>query len=221
MGAPWECADCGRSHPRGCHGHVRRCNQCSNPVGKKNTTCRKCKSTDIDERAPCREKSKIGMTVCWRHGGNSPQAERAAERREQHAAAVDAMETLGLPVTVDPHVALLEEVHRTAGHVAWLGELVQSLEQDELKQYTTDDDGRHWERPSIWIEMYQRERKQLVTVARAAIAAGVAERQVQIAEQQGAAIVSVIRAVLVDLGRDDEEAHGIVARHLRLVQAVA
>ena len=40
--------------------------------------------------------------------------------------------SFGLPREVDPHEALLEEVHRMAGHVAWLGELVAALERKQI-----------------------------------------------------------------------------------------
>jgi hypothetical protein len=53
-----------------------------------------------------------------------------------------AVRTLGLPVDVDPGKALLDEIHWTAGHVAWLREKVQELEAEELVWGKTQhDDG--------------------------------------------------------------------------------
>jgi hypothetical protein len=56
----------------------------------------------------------------------------AAERRVAEAAARETMakavRTLGLPIDVDPGKALLDEIHWTAGHVAWLRDKVQELE---------------------------------------------------------------------------------------------
>lgn len=181
-----------------------------------------------------------GIGRCKLHGGSTPThvAHAGRERARQ------AVATFGLPQDIDPRDALLQEVHRSAGHVAWLGELVASLEHggtgyrreewidgapdDEdartrdvyvplsgLKQLSTDG---KYEKPSVWVELYQRERRHLREVCRDAIAAGIAERQVRLAEQQGAVIVSVIRAVLADLGLTAEQAAlvpDIVPRHLR------
>jgi hypothetical protein len=161
-------------------------------------------------------------TVCRLHGGAAPQVVNAAERRRQFAAAVELADTLGMPREIDPHAALLEEIYRTAGHVDWLEQLVHSLERGELKQYTYDDEGRQWEKPAIWYDLYERERKHLVTVCAKAIAAGVAERQVRLAEEQGSLIVKLLRGVLDDLGlADDPDARQVVARHLRLIDGGA
>lgn len=43
-----------------------------------------------------------------------------------------AVRTLGLPNDIDRGKALLDEIHWTAGHVAWLREKVHELEDDEL-----------------------------------------------------------------------------------------
>ncbi len=68
--------------------------------------------------------------------------------------------------------------------------------------------------------MYQAERQHLVRAAKAAIDAGVAERQVRLAEQQGQLIAEVMRKILDDRGLTPEqqrEAPSIVRRHLSLV----
>lgn len=61
----------------------------------------------------------VGVGRCSRHGG-ATKTHVVAARREQ---AVRAVATYGLPREIDPHAALLEELHRTAGHVAWLGQI--------------------------------------------------------------------------------------------------
>lgn len=185
---------------------------------------RRCRGTvknGVDKGRRCRKPS-WPAPVCRTHGGAAPQVIAMAERRRAHAAATEAVEALGLPRNIDPHAALLEEVHRTAGHVTWLGELIQSLERADLKQYTHDEDGRQWERPSVWYELYKTERAHLVQVCAKAIAAGVAERQVRLAEEQGTLIVKLLRGVLDDLGLgDDRHAREVVARHLRSIDGGA
>jgi len=163
---------------------------------------------------PCGRWAIEGGTVCPSHGGRAPQVKAAAERQVEQAKAVKAAATFGLPVNVEPHAALLDELHRTAGHVAWLGDLIQLIEDPgRLTQYT--EAGR---RPDVWVEMYQAERKHLAAVATACIKAGIEERRVEIAKQQADMLVSVLRGVLDDLGVGDRpDVPAVVARHLRAV----
>ncbi len=53
--------------------------------------------------------------------------------------------------------------------------------------------------PNVWVALYAEERKHLVEVCSAALKAGVEERQVRLAEHQGALIEGAIRAILTDL----------------------
>ena len=54
------------------------------------------------------------------------------------------MRTYGNPIDVEPHVALLDEVKRTAGHVSWLNSVVTELlhEGDGYSERITDDGTR-------------------------------------------------------------------------------
>jgi hypothetical protein len=147
---------------------------------------------------------KGGVAVCPRHGGHAPQVIAAAERRSREAAAELAVVTYGLPIEVAPDVALLAEVHRTAGHVAWLAEVVGQLERGEitwgLAEETdapiTENGGgvttKHKASVNVWVQLYQQERKHLAAVCRDALAAGIAERQVRLAEQQGALLAGAV-----------------------------
>ncbi|MFI7125976.1 hypothetical protein ACIBQ1_09800 [Nonomuraea sp. NPDC050153] len=128
-------------------------------------------------------------------------------------------------------MALLEEVHRTAGHVAWLQQKVSETEADDLVWGLVEEvdkgatefagiDTTKAARPSVWLELYRAERKHLTDVCKAALAAGIAERQVRLAEQQGALIVGVIQRILDDLALTAEQRSlvpSVVPRHLRSV----
>lgn len=187
----------------------------------------------------------VGSGRCRKHGGSTPNhLVKAGRERAERAVA-----TFGLPVEIDPRDALLQEVHRTAGHVAWLAELVADLQHggsgyrreewvtpgegedveysevyvplSGLKQLSTDG---KYEKPSVWVELYQRERRHLREVCRDAIAAGIAERQVRLAEQQGTILAAVIRGILGDLGLTPEQlglVPEVVPRHLRSVTGTA
>lgn len=158
---------------------------------------------------------------CKLHGGLTPNHLKAAEKEKANRALV----TYGLPREIDPHTALIEELHRTAGHVAYLQQIVAELTHDsdkvgesELKQYQVGENGVI-ERPAVWIEMYHQERKHFARVAKDCISAGIEERRVRIAEEQGQMFAKTMRAILEDLGHDptDKRVRDTMGRHLRAV----
>lgn len=152
-----------------------------------------------------------GFGTCKHHLGATPAGVTSAEKER----AKKATEQFGIAVVTTPQDALLAEVHRSAGVVAYLDTVVQELQQDDLKQHTTDDEGRHWEKEAIWVKLYRDERAHMVRVCSEAIKCGVAERQVKLAEQQGLLLAGAIRAILTDLGvAGDPRAPEIVRRHL-------
>lgn len=183
--------------------------------------------------------SHPGTGRCKRHGGSTPSHVVAAQREQAREAA----HTYGLRVDVDPRDALLQEVHRTAGAVAWIGEQVQALDTEAVVWGTAQVKERQVPVPydedngegggvitisettmkavlNVWVQLYQSERRHLREVCRDAIAAGIAERQVRLAEEQGALLVGVIRAILVDLNLTAEQSAAVtevVPRHLRAV----
>lgn len=152
----------------------------------------------------CRNKAIVGGNTCRMHGGAADQVQRRAVRRAAEETARRAVDTYGLPRDIDPATALLEEVHRTAGHVTWLAGKVADLEGGDLVWGITEStdkaatafpgtDEKRTARPSVWLDLYQRERAHLVRVSKTALDAGISERLVRLAEQQGAMLAEVIR----------------------------
>ena len=96
-----------------------------------------------DAGKTCANTPAEGAKRCWRHGGKAPQVKAAAEKRVAEAAARETMtkavRTLGLPIDVDPGKALLDEIHWTAGHVAWLRDKVQELTTVQTLTRGTED----------------------------------------------------------------------------------
>lgn len=194
--------------------------------------CRKCDL--VHERCaghtragrPCRQWPMADQDVCKMHGGKAPQALAAAERRRQEAAAREALATYGGPVDVNPVEALLEEVRWTAGHVAWLRERVREVEQRALTmgvtEQTIDPEGGKTVKikaaASVWLNLYQQERRHLVEVCGAALRAGIEERAVRLAERQGDMVARAIEAILHDLNLTPAQQNlvpKVVPRHLR------
>lgn len=65
MASPYECSECGNTHPRGCHGH---------------TKVRDAAGAVIRTRE-CRLSPIAGGTVCHKHGGAAPQVRHSASQR--------------------------------------------------------------------------------------------------------------------------------------------
>lgn len=184
---------------------------------------------------PCANWAMLGQVVCRNHGGASPQAKAAAERRLAHDELEKAVVTYGLPRDVTPEEALLDEVRWTAGHVAWLRERVQATEADALSWGRSSEvakgsgefpgtDTTHAAAPPVLLEMYQRERRHLLDVCKVAIQAGIEERRVRLAERYGSQLAAVVQAILDDLRLSAEQwerVPEVVPRMLRAVDDAA
>ena len=152
----------------------------------------------------CQKKAMLGQRVCGSHGGRSKRAKEAGLRRVQEEHARIATERFGLPQDISPSEALLEEVKWTAGHVRYLRSKVQELDEDMLTfgvdTVKSDDQGKTERilrsKVDVWYELYLRERKHLVEVSKAAVLAGVEQRRVELAEQQGQIVAGVVRRIL-------------------------
>lgn len=165
----------------------------------------------------CRRAPIKGGTVCKIHGGGSAKVQAAADRRIAEAEMQDAVKTLGLPVDIDPAKALLDEIAYTYGHVQWLRTKVQELSSEDLVwgrvqtdagigpqgpvDTTTEKSG-----PNVWYQMYLTEREHLVKVTSAALRAGIEERRVKLAEQQGDLVAAVVNRILAALNLTPEQA---------------
>jgi hypothetical protein len=147
-----------------------------------------------------------GIGRCRLHGGSTPTHQRSAVKRE----ASQRLAALGSPIAIDPHVALILEVHRTSGHVQFIASQIEGV--DDLASH----DAR------VLVEMYQRERSHLVRAAKAAMDAGVLEAEIRLAERQGQLIAQTILGILGALGLTQtqfHEARKLVGRELRALSA--
>lgn len=149
----------------------------------------------------------LGSGRCKLHGGSMPNHRKAA----QTEMAKQGVKAFGLPVNIEPHEALIDELQRTAGIIAFYE--IQIRELDDVNQLTgpVGTEGQDAEstlehhpkaEANIWIRLHIDERKHYVKVAETCIRAGIAERQVQLAEQQGALIANFTRTLLLRLEID-------------------
>lgn len=184
---------------------------------------RKCIGKKSDGQ-PCQRWAVKGATVCPSHGGNAPQVrKRAAVRAE--------IESWGLgDTTVDPGETLLRLLSQAVARADRYAAAIQRLVDEQGLQaalvgdtYVVDDSGEsrkvgEYIRGLAQLENQERDRS--AKFAEMAIKAGLAERQVRLAERQTELVEKALVAALDDLGlseTDQQKAVGRLAHHLRLI----
>lgn len=190
----------------------------------------KCNGRKTGDRGYCKQDAghntwHPGVGRCSRHGGASPTYTAEVYRLR----ALQEVRRYSLPVKIDPHTALLNELERTVGVVQFLDFKVNTLEHEGDKSNMVGpvggaQGGYPEYKPNVYWGMWQSERKHLEDVAKSCIAAGIEERRVQLAERQGEAIAAVLKAVIGELNIPESEADkvpGLVGKHLRLIQGGA
>ena len=180
----------------------------------------KCKA-HRSNREPCKAYAMKGQTVCSAHGGRSPQARAAGERRVAEERAAKVAARLAQPVDTDPARALLDLVSSAAGEVAYWRARVDEIQDRDEKRLTSgltkitegkDRGGVTTLRTvetvaAIEYRMWVGAQERLARYATAALRAGVEERRVRIAEDLGSHMVGLIRRILdrLDLQAWQEE----------------
>lgn len=181
---------------------------------------------------PCNNWAIKGAEVCRNHGGSAPRVKAAAARRTAEAKAAEKMRLFAAPVEIDPAQALLELVQWTAGEVRYWRAEVHRISEDDPDNLTWgktreksggDDFGTTEEAgPPVAYRMLESAQDRLAKYAAAALRAGVEERRVRLAEDQGAAVAGVIRRILERLDLLEWQAEmvpSIVPEELRALSA--
>lgn len=155
----------------------------------------------------CRNPAIPGGNVCRIHGGNAPQVRAKAQARLAEQQAQQQARLLGARQDIHPAEALLELVQRTASEVAYWRERVTQLDPQLLtwgitEQTTkTSPDGtettsKHAAQAHIAYRLYIDAANRLANYSTAALKAGIDERRIQLAEQQGSLVENAIRQIL-------------------------
>lgn len=144
------------------------------------------------------------------------------------------MTTFGKPIpeSSDPDLAgslLLEEIRWTAGHLAWLREIIGGLDEgalvwgDKASQHQV---GQGPEGPvdvattsqaagvNVWLDIYHQQQKHLLACCKVAIDAKIAERRVQLAEQEGERQGLWLRVATACLNPSPEQMREVMAAGL-------
>lgn len=157
---------------------------------------------------PCRAKPITGGTRCGKHGGAAPQVQAKARERviEQNARGILGRIDPDAPVE-NPVDMLVTLIRNKGAEVSWLRGKVQSLEEDDLiwgrTQHETGvgpegpiDKETFKAEQSVWWKLLRESENQLANWITAALKAGVEERKVRVAEQQGALVAGAIKQIL-------------------------
>lgn len=144
-----------------------------------------------------------GFGRCKLHGGASPGYEIHAARERVR---------LAPPIEISPGQGLLEEVHRSAGMVAWLEAECAQLPPESLWRGTTKQVDRDGvletvteTRPHVKLAALYREREHFASVCDRALARGAEQQVIDVARTISGVAVRVIDKVLADLDLSAEQ----------------
>lgn len=166
-----------------------------------------------------------GFGHCKFHGGLSPNGMK-------YAAKLQAAQ-LGAELDCDPHEAILKAVRKAAMWERFCAQKVAGLTDDQLVvphartvEHTDDRAGVTTVTESraelnLWLREHQHAVRDLAHLGKVAVDAGVAERQVRLAEQLAEDWGRALRAILDELELSAEQrakAPIVVERHLRLLE---
>lgn len=118
--------------------------------------------------------------------------------------AIQHMRAFGVPIDTDPMNALMGEVRRSAGIVAWLEVKVSALPEQlvnadgELNEESMVQITKQGMKPGVWLQLYNDERAHLARVCKMALDAGVSQSLVDMLKQQSQAWIAVFREVFAD-----------------------
>lgn len=196
----------------------------------------RCSANRKGDGQRCGQWAVPGGNVCRYHGGNARQVKAAGKRRREQEEARQVAALFGVPRDVEPGQALLDLVHWTAGEVEfWRGKVRDQASRDEAsltygvtKEEIGTDKGQPHDvetreaKPHIYYVMLYSSQDRLTQYATAALRAGVEERRVRLAEQQGDLVALAIRRILGALGLTPEQealVTVVVPRELRAISS--
>ena|ERR1035437_9165231 len=166
---------------------------------------------------PCRKFSgentnHPGLGHCKYHLGRT-------ENHNKHAVKVEAQQRMeklgfGMAVNIEPSEALLSVVRLSWGHLCWL-----------RSEIALHDDKSTFE-VAVLLRMYSDERDRVARIAKAALEAGVQERQIRLAERWGEVLAELLSGIFADpelaiTARQQAQLPSVLRRHLIAIDGEA
>lgn len=154
-----------------------------------------------------------GVSTCYRHGGNNQEQLTHVGMRLAHHGIMEPNTRAGDIVQLEPHNALIWAIWIGAGDVAfWNNELAQLDEDDPNFLYNA-------------AKLFKEQRaanKEMRSAAKMALDAGLAERQVMMAERMAGLIADAVQRITGELSLTPQQEAllpDIVRRHLMTMEA--
>lgn len=183
----------------------------------------------------------VGFGNCKLHGGATRNGRLAAFKAQ---VVVTGARRLGMALDVEPDEALMALIAEAASNVAVLRAEVSRLDHRPAENEDGDEEVREpapgiyartyhasgfatgEAKPHVLVAMYDSERDRLAKLAKDAIALGLKEREVRLAEQQGQLLADLFRSLIADpeLGlspAQQQMAPSLVRKHLALMRGAA
>jgi hypothetical protein len=177
---------------------VGKCNAHTRQGGK----CRNPKGQGTDH---------YGYGPCKYHGGNAPS--------HKAKAAKDQAILMGAPKEINPLDAMMWCIRLTAGEVEFCSQQLELIEKADWLQDTIVGKQLH-----IWATERQKAVDRLAKHSKDALALGIAERAVRLAEQYGSSIAKFTKGLLSDLELTQEQQKAaplLIRKHLALLEGGA
>jgi hypothetical protein len=174
------------------------------------TSCQRCGRPHVrcaahrKDGEPCGQPPMRGQRICRKHGARAAQNLAAAERRRARTEAEKIVAEFGVPLDSDAHGLLQKLLNVSAGLVEFYRTECARLPLSELPS-------------STWLVLFKEERDHLARLCVRAIGAGLAEREIRLAEKHGALVAEVIHSVLYDIDlTPEQQARALTAVPARL-----
>lgn len=154
----------------------------------------------------------VGIGACRKHGGMTPSHRVKAQRIQLKKAVV----TYGARREIGHLQAMVELLHDSAGHVAWLRDIIAVQTPEALVWGVADEvdkgsgefpgvDVRKAAAPSVWLNEYHRERRILLDVSKELAKLELDWDAREAIRRQGAALARVAREMARLLGHDPND----------------
>lgn len=187
---------------------------------------------------PCKAWAIKGAKVCRVHGGSARQVRRKAVERVKEAKAAEVAKLFVEAVDTTPGEALVDLVQWTAGEVIYWRREVARIAEDSPEKLTAslarvesgEKSDMYFQVKTVEVQahisyrMLTSAQERLAKFSAMALKAGVEERRIKLAENQGELVVMAIRMILSDLAltpEQQERVPEIVPRALRFVAGEA
>ena len=144
--------------------------------------------------------SHVGVGKCKYHGGSMPNHIKHAAKIEAQRRAHEFFQEHGIKfgqsIDIEPTEALLTVLQLSCGHLEFIRVEIAAVEEARRSKETQDFTPA-FER-DVLMRMYDDERDRVARIAKMGLDAGVAERQIRMAEKYGTQLAQVIQDIFMD-----------------------